>query len=124
MQPFESPFIGWTDDECRSWISEHRHPYFSTLNFVVLDKDTVKNKTCRVGYTYVDEPKGDQMMTHDFYTSMHFMPALEVGNMIWWWNEEYLGTGEVYNREKFEEGLKESHETYLRMERERKEKEA
>jgi hypothetical protein len=52
------------------------------------------------------------------------MPALEVGTMTWWWNEEYLGTGKVFNREKFEEGLKESHETYLRMERERKEKEA
>ncbi|KFX88730.1 hypothetical protein V490_07445 [Pseudogymnoascus sp. VKM F-3557] len=124
VQPFESPFIGWTDDECRSWMNEHRHPYFATYTFVVLDKDTVKNKTIRIGYLFVDEPQGDQMMVHDFYTSMHSMPALEIGNMTWSCNEEFLGTGKVYNRQKFEEGQKKAYETYLRMERERKENEA
>lgn len=74
MQPFESPFIGWTDDECRSWMNEHQHPYFSRLNFLVLDKDTVK-KTCRVGYMKANESKGDQMLIADFYTCMHVLPG-------------------------------------------------
>ncbi|KFY74282.1 hypothetical protein V499_05687 [Pseudogymnoascus sp. VKM F-103] len=121
MQPFESPFIGWTDDECRSWINEHRHPYFAEYNFIVLDEDTVKNKTCRVGYTYVNEPMGDKMLTTDFFTCMHNMPAIDVGTLLW--DETVLlGTGEVDDRAKFEEYLKEAHETYVRMESERSEK--
>lgn len=120
MQPFESPFIGWTDDECRSWINEHRHPYFSEYNFIVLDKDTAKNKTCRVGYTYVNEPMGDKMLITDFFTCMHNMPAIEVGTLLWD-ETELLGTGEVDNRAKFEEYLREAHETYARMESERSE---
>ncbi|KFY92056.1 hypothetical protein V500_04340 [Pseudogymnoascus sp. VKM F-4518 (FW-2643)] len=123
MQPFESPFIGWTDDECRSWMNEHRHPYFAEYTFVVLDKDTVKNKTCRVGYTYVNEPMGDKMKITDFYTCLHSMPALEVGTACWDW-DELVGTDEVYNREKVEEGLRESHELYLKMESERKQEQA
>lgn len=115
MPPFESPFIGWTDEDCRSWINEHRHPYFAEYTFVVLDNDTAKNKTCRVGYTYVNEPKGDQMLIIDFYTCM---PALEVGTVTWE-SIDLIGTDEVDNREKFEEGRRESHETYERMRLER-----
>lgn len=90
---------------------------------MVLDNDTVKNKTCRVGYTYINEPMGDKMKITDFYTCLHSMPALEVGNACWDW-DEFVGTDEVYNREKFEEGLRESHELYLKMESERKQEEA
>jgi hypothetical protein len=101
-------------------MNEHRHPYFAEYNFIVLDKDTAKNKTCRVGYTYVNEPMGDKMLITDFYTCMHNMPAIEVGTLLW--DEvELLGTGEADNREKFEEYLKEAHETYVRMESERSE---
>ena len=105
-----------------SWMNEHRHPYFAEYTFVVLDKDTVKNKTCRVGYTYVNEPMGDKMLITDFYTCMHSMPALEIGNLTWEAND-LVGTGEVDNREKFEEFLRESHEKYMRMESERKQEE-
>ncbi|OBT62549.1 hypothetical protein VE03_07405 [Pseudogymnoascus sp. 23342-1-I1] len=123
MQPFESPFIGWTDDECRSWMNEHRHPSFATYTFVVLDKDTVKNKTCRIGYTYVDKPKGDQMLITDFYTCMHSMPALEISEMDWEENK-LVGTGEVDSREMFEEDRRKARETYEEMELERKQEEA
>lgn len=118
MQPFESPFIGWTDDECRSWINEHRHLYFAEYNFIVLDKDTAKNKTCCVGYTYVNEPMGDKMLITDFYTCMHSMPAIEVGTLLWD-ETELLGTGEVDNRAKFESPWRKAMRQCVRMESER-----
>lgn len=123
MQPFESPFIGWTDDECRSWMNEHRHPYFADYTFIVLDKDTAKNKTCRVGYTYVNEMMGDKMLITDFYICMHSMPALEICELTWEANE-FVGTGEVDNREKFEEETRKAREKYERTELERKKEEA
>lgn len=123
MQRFESPFIGWTDDECRSWMNEHRNPYLAEYTFIVLDKDTVKNKTCRVGYTYVNEMMGDKMLITDFYTCMHSMPALEMLELTWEANE-LVGTGEVYNREKFEEETRKAHERYETMELEQKKDEA
>lgn len=53
MQPFESPFLGMTDDEVRTWMSEHRNPNFVESTFAVLDGDTARNKTCRIGVTDV-----------------------------------------------------------------------
>lgn len=123
MQPFESPFIGWTDDECRSWMNEHWHPHFAEYTFIVLDKDTVKNKTCRVGYTYVNEMMGDKMLITDFYTCMHSMQALEILELTWEANE-LVGTGEAYNREKFEEETRKAHERYETIELERKKDDA
>jgi hypothetical protein len=71
MQPFESPFIGMTDDQVRSWMKEHEHPHFAYGTFAVLDEDTIKNKTCRIGCTHADRKEADKMQITDFYASMH-----------------------------------------------------
>lgn len=103
MQPFESPFIGMTDDEVRSWVNKHRHPNFAKVTFIVLDGDTAKNKTCRMGATDIVTEDSDRMITTDFYSTMSTMMPLEVCTLSWCENEEfYLGTGKVLTREYFE----------------------
>ncbi|KFY64990.1 hypothetical protein V497_01540 [Pseudogymnoascus sp. VKM F-4516 (FW-969)] len=100
MQPFESPFLGMTDDEVRSWMSEHRHPNFAESTFAVLDGDTAKNKTCRIGVTDIVQYDVDRMITTDFYGSMYVMVPVEAATVSWFNHEEfYLGSGKVLNRE-------------------------
>lgn len=41
------------------------------------------------------------MLITDFYTCMHVLLGIEVSTILWDWVDE-LGTGKVYNREKFE----------------------
>lgn len=66
MQPFESPFIGMTDDEVRSWMNEHQHPHFAECTFAVLDGDTAKNKTCRIRVTDFVPVDSHRMITNRF----------------------------------------------------------
>ncbi|OBT69199.1 hypothetical protein VE03_01939 [Pseudogymnoascus sp. 23342-1-I1] len=86
MQPFESPFLSMTDDEVRNWFNEHRHPNFDCTTFAVLDKDTAKNKTSRIGNIDVNEEAGDKMITTDFYASIYIRIPLEA--FIYRWAEE------------------------------------
>jgi hypothetical protein len=65
MQPFESPFLGMTDNEVRTWFNEHQHHNFTCEAFSVLDKDTKKNKTCRIRYADTDVEEGNKMVTTD-----------------------------------------------------------
>lgn len=105
MQPSESPFLGMTDDEVRSWMSEHRHPNFVGSTFAVLDGDTARNKTCRIGVTDVVQDNVDKMITTDFYGSMYVMVPVEVATVSWYNHAEFfLGSGKVLNRE-YIEGL-------------------
>ena len=107
MQPFESPFIGMTDDEVRSWANEHRNPNFAECTFLVLNGDTAKNKTCRIGATDVVTEDSGKMITTDFYSSMSTMMPIEAVTLSWCENEEfYLGTGKVLNREYLETQLR------------------
>ena len=100
MRLFESPFLGKLDDEIRAWREEHKHPDFGELTFTILDEGTIKNKTCRVGYTGGD----DRMLLTDFYTNMHVRVPLEQVTISW--EEEYfVGTGQVYGRKCIESGL-------------------
>ncbi|KIN09074.1 hypothetical protein OIDMADRAFT_23793 [Oidiodendron maius Zn] len=71
---FESPFLGKTDDEIREWVKEHPHPSFAQLTFTILDEDTIKNKTCRVGYTRGD----DRILITDFYATMYVRVPIEM----------------------------------------------
>ncbi|OBT51909.1 hypothetical protein VE04_06389 [Pseudogymnoascus sp. 24MN13] len=62
MQPFESPFLGMADNEVRTWMSEHRNLNFVESTFAVLDGDTARNKTCRIGVTDVVLEDVDKMI--------------------------------------------------------------
>lgn len=105
VQPFESPFISMTDDQVRSWMNEHRQSHFAECTFAVLDGDTAKNKTCRIGVTDFVPVDSDRMITTDFYGSMYVMVPVEAATCSWNDHEEfYLGTGKVLNRE-YIEGL-------------------
>jgi hypothetical protein len=83
MQPFKSPFLGMTDDQVRSWMNEHPHPNFARLTFAVLDEDTVKNKTCRIGYTQTEDEDDDKLVTTDFYACMTIRLAVEMVTISW-----------------------------------------
>ncbi|KAL5345378.1 hypothetical protein ACLOAV_009749 [Pseudogymnoascus australis] len=105
VQPFESPFIGMTDDEVRSWMNENKHPNFAECTFVVLDGDTAKNKTCRIGATDFIPVDSDRMITTDFYGIMFVMVPVEMATCSWYDHEEfYQGSDKVLNRE-YIEGL-------------------
>lgn len=43
-------------------LTRTRHPNFASGTFAVLDKDTVKNKTCRIGYTNIDAEDGNKCL--------------------------------------------------------------
>jgi hypothetical protein len=107
MQPFESPFLGMTDDEVRTWFNEHRHPNFASGTFTVLDKDTAKYKTCRIGYTDIDAEEGNKMITTDFYASIYIQIPLDVVVISWFEevrnHEIRLGPGKAYTRKHIEE---------------------
>ncbi|KFY29507.1 hypothetical protein V493_02326 [Pseudogymnoascus sp. VKM F-4281 (FW-2241)] len=76
MQPFESPFIGMTDDEVRSWMNEHhQHPHFAEFAFAVLDEDTVKNKTCCIEVTDFVLVDSHRIITTDFFGSILLRPS-------------------------------------------------
>jgi hypothetical protein len=100
---FESPFLGKTDDEIRVWVKEHTHPNFASLTFTILDEDTIKNKTCRVGYTRND----DRMLLTDFYATMCVRVPIEMAT-ISWHEEGLVGTGRVFNRQYIQNGSKET----------------
>jgi hypothetical protein len=36
MQPFESPFLGMTDDQVRAWLKAHRRPDFGSSRLLSL----------------------------------------------------------------------------------------
>ncbi|KFY05467.1 hypothetical protein V492_08519 [Pseudogymnoascus sp. VKM F-4246] len=87
-----------TDDECRSWMKEHRHPNFAETTFAVLDGDTAKNKTCRVGVADFVKYDSDKMITTDFYGIMYTQVPLEMATISWYNHEEFfLGSGKVLN---------------------------
>jgi hypothetical protein len=102
MRAFESPFLGKSDDEIRAWMKEHEHPNFARLTFTILDEHTIKNKTCRVGYTRGD----DRMLITDFYANLYIRVPIEMVTLSWD-EEEYVGTGKVFNRKYIENDLKE-----------------
>jgi hypothetical protein len=102
MRAFEYPFLGKSDDEIRAWMKEHEHPNFARLTFTILDEHTIKNKTCRVGYTRGD----DRMLITDFYANLYIRVPIEMVTLSWD-EEEYVGTGKVFNRKYIENGLKE-----------------
>ncbi|KAH8762402.1 hypothetical protein BGZ57DRAFT_931411 [Hyaloscypha finlandica] len=79
---FESPFLGKTDDEIRV---------------------TIKNKTCRVGYTGDD----DRILVTDFYATMCIRVPIEMVT-ISWHEEGLVGTGRVFNRQYIQNGSKET----------------
>ena len=102
MRAFKSPFFGKSDDEIRAWMKEHKHPNFAGLTFTILDEHTIKNKTCRVGYTGGD----DRMLITDFYANLYIRVPIEMVTLSWD-EEEYIGTGKVFNRKYIENDLKE-----------------
>jgi hypothetical protein len=92
MRAFKSPFLGKSDNEIRAWMREHKHPSFSQLTFTILDNDTVKNKTCGVGYTIGD----DRMLLADFYGNPVMRIPIEMSTLSW--DEEGLvGTEEIFD---------------------------
>ena len=103
MHAFESPFLGKTDDEIRAWMEEHKHPNFAQTTFTILDEDTIKNKTCRVGYTLDD----DRILLSDFYADLCIRVPVEMCTISW--DElELIGTGKVFNQKYIKNGLKET----------------
>ena len=103
MHAFESPFLRKTDDEIRAWMKEHIHPNFAQTTFTILDEDTIKNKTCRVGYTLDD----DRILLTDFYADLYVRVPVEMFTISW--DElELLGTGKVFNQKYIKNGLKET----------------
>lgn len=100
MKAFESPFLGQSDDDIRAWLKDHEHPNFGQSTFTILDKDTVKNKTCRVGYTLGD----NRILRADFYGNMYIRIPIEVGTLSW--DEEGLvGTEDIFDRKYIENGV-------------------
>lgn len=102
-----------TDEQIRSWLINHEHPSFSYFTFAVLDEETVKNKTCRIGYRDCNELNGEKMLITDFWAMLRVRVPLEVCTMSWW-SEAKVGTGEVYNRECIESEVREFEEKYNR----------
>ena len=91
MPDFESPFLGQTDDQIRQWMKDQTTPNFAKCTFTILDEDTVKNKTCRVGH--VDD---DRILLTDFYTTMVVRVPIEMATVSWE-SYEYVGDN-VYDR--------------------------
>jgi hypothetical protein len=100
MQAFESPFLSKTDDEIRTFMQENRNEHFASVTFTIFDKETVKNKTCRVGNAF--EGCDKRILPTDFYTNMVIRVPAEMGvrRLV---DEELLDTWKVYNREVMEE---------------------
>jgi hypothetical protein len=69
----------------------------------ILDEDTIKEKTCRVGYTMDD----DRMLLTDFYGTMSLRVPVEVGT-ISWDEEPFLGTEKVFDRKYIENHYEET----------------
>jgi hypothetical protein len=111
MQPFESPFLGMMDDEVRTWFNEHRHPNFASGTFTVLDKDTAKKKTCRIGYTDINAEEGNKMLITDFYANIYIRIPLEIVTISWFEEvrgyELKPGPGKAYTRKHIEEEKRE-----------------
>lgn len=92
MPDFDSPFIGKTDNEIRQWMKDHKNPNFAECTFIILNEDTIKNKTCRVGH--IDDDK--RILLTDFYTTMVIRVPIEMAT-LGWESYEYVGD-RVYNR--------------------------
>ncbi|KFY61770.1 hypothetical protein V496_04896 [Pseudogymnoascus sp. VKM F-4515 (FW-2607)] len=111
MQPFESPFLGMTDEEVRTWFNEHPHPNFACRTFSVLDRDTARNKTCRIGNKDGNEEAGNKMITTDFYASTYTRIPLEAFVFRWFEDVESIelqtGPGKVYTRKHIEKEKRE-----------------
>jgi hypothetical protein len=83
-------------------MKEHRHPSFAYFTFAVLDEDTAKNKTCRIGCTDYDAEDGDKMLITDFYTSLYIRVPIEVVT-ISWCEEIHSGENKIYDPKRIEE---------------------
>jgi hypothetical protein len=86
MQAFESPFLGMKDDEVRAWMKERWREDAFSMTFAILDEDTVKNKTCRIGY--IDpfdsgEEHADKMVPSDFFVRIYTRIAIDEVTMGW-----------------------------------------
>ena len=95
MKSFHSPFLGKTDDEIRSWVKENLTGLdeFAERTFTILDEDTIKNKTCRIGYVGGD----DRMLIADFFANLPVRIPVEMSERSWCEND-YLGTEKVFGR--------------------------
>lgn len=83
-------------------MKDHQHPSFAYSTFAVLDEDTTKNKTCRIGSTSDNTEEGDKMLTTDFFASMYFRVPVEMATRSWC--EEVWGyAGKVFDRKCIEE---------------------
>ena len=102
MQPFESPFLGMTDDQVRAWLKAHRRPDFAFFAFAVLDEDTIKNKTCRICCTHDEALDAYRVLITDFYAIIRVQIPVEEGVMSWC-DLELIGTGQVYGRKNMED---------------------
>lgn len=100
MRAFKSPFLGKSDDEIRTWMKEHEHPSFGQLAFTILDEDTVKNKTCRVG-SFND----DRMLLADFYGDLHIRVPIEMCT-ISWDEEPLVGSEKIFDQKYIQNGYK------------------
>jgi len=95
MKDFHSPFLGKTDDEIRSWVKKHLtgSKVFAKRTFTILDKDTVKNKTCRIGYVGGD----DRMVLAEFIATLCIRVPIEV-SVRSWDEQPYVGEEKVHDR--------------------------
>ena len=100
MQAFDSPFLGKTDSEIRTFMQENRNKHFASLTFTIFDEETIKNKTCRIGDA--SEKCDERILLTDFYTNMVVRVPIEEGVRLLV-EEELLGTGKVYDRRFMEE---------------------
>lgn len=82
--------------------------HFACGTFAVLDKDTAKNKTCRIGYTDIDAEEGNKIITTDFYASLYIRIPLEAVTISWFEQVEAIeleiGPSRVYTRKHIEKG--------------------
>lgn len=100
MKALDSPFLGRTDQEIRTFMQENRNRHFASTTFTIFDEDTIKYKTCRIGDA--SEKCDERILIADFYTNMVVRVPIEMG-VRFLREEKLLGTGKVYNREFMEE---------------------
>lgn len=96
MPAFHSPFLSKSDAEIRTWMQEHVHDSdtFASSTFTILDAETIRNRTCRVGCVGADE----RMLTTDFFATLSVRIPVEMVVTSW---DEY-DFGKVYDRELIE----------------------